>query len=1310
MGAYPAYKKDYEAMVFIDGWDVVAINSDGSVIDHGTNWVDDSDVIQSAIDYVVSATGGGKISIGAGVFVIYTPILVKSYIQLCGEGTTTTLYAETGLDDDVIYIEDQTNCLIENMWIAGNSAGQASGSGIYINHTASTDCFNVVKEVVITDCKEYGVEISSNSDYVSLLYNTISGCGTASVSDPTLTSVIRDTYGHTSIQSKRDYDAMVFIEGTSVIAVDSDGSVISRGVAGTDDATVIQAAITSVNSSETAPKTLCISSGRYYLSATVELSGTEYLTVSGGGKNETVLLPIGDTTAIKLVQAVRVSINNITCEGHSGMTEPLIELVGDNDSTISSSTSCSYCNLDMIRVRCSGNSHIGIKLTTRATEPSPSSQRTAIVWCNFRNIEISYPSTGIDFNLENAYTVAPPSDGGWINANTFENISINAPVIAIDFTNSLNGLMTAGNCFNNIQVQASATTTHGIKNIWRESNMFDNIYFWDWKYCPTAPKATIGTSLVQGIGLNNTVTCVNHNYNNPGVNFVGFGDIYNRESTGNSNSLILPHYVGGSPRGSTTNIRVSNYGGDYDSLQYALTKIYPSSDHRFVVHVYGKISETDLIVARSYVDVIGHGAYIDLDIDSNGAGISFDGVVDSTWQNLKIVRSGTVTSDSPTIEILGASTPVLDNIVVTNSVTGANGHGLYIYSITDGSAPRMTGCSFTGSSGSYGCYVKSVGPFKFDSCNMYAVDNGFAYRSSVPTGYELLEPTGAIVSNCNLYADTTTAAQETYANIEWRNCTFVGGDSAQYARAYYSYLSHSKFVGCTFISNSADVYSPAILLYGSCYFEGCDIIGSMVSGLGSNCISVYQGSSQFNNCSIYYYGSDGAVCTYGGGSVCLSNCQIKPRLVFKYHTGCSGDGTFTLVSGSPYYVDNIEIYVSKAGGVGSTVDFGTTIGGSDIASGVDTSSTGWKAIKSNYNEILADSPIYYTSTDPAAVFTAYVTLGYNNTGSVLDIRSTGKVILYGTGIVSNPARDRAMSINSVARSNDAVTLVGCNMVCLDPTKVAIKSDSIYRPNAYGCNIIGRLENVYGVGYLEQLNLHTDVVLEKLGTPRLLVPCIDTTGTTITDYTRNLNNLTAVSSVVDWFNLLHDKMIYYDFNGTAHYLYRANDTDFDFGNAATDDAFSIVCCVNPDDVTSRQIIGKWDDNNQREWRLFFDANGYPTLQLYDESADTYIGRQDQTAFTTGSWQVIVATYDGSGINAGCKIYIDGVQLDDADYDNGVYVAMEAVTANLMVGALKNAAAYSEYYDGKMTWIGVAAKELSADEVWSLTQRLKGVLGI
>jgi len=781
MGAYPAYKKDYDAMVFIDGWDVVAINSDGSVIDHGTNWVDDSDVIQSAIDYVVSATGGGKISIGAGVFVIYTPILVKSYIQLCGEGTTTTLYAETGLDDDVIYIEDQTNCLIENMWIAGNSAGQASGSGIYINHAASTDCFNVVKDVVITDCKEYGVEISSNSDYVSLLNNIIGGCGTAPVSDPTLTSVIRDTYGHTSIQSRRDYDAMVFIEGTSVIAVDSNGVCIARGVAGTDDATVIQAALDYVYAQKAAG-TVILSNDKFYTSATITLP--RGIALIGSGFSNSGTTPLGTTI-------------------YMGS--------GVNSDIISSDT----------------KSH----------------QR-----------------------IENLVL-----DGNGANNTT-------------------------GRCI---------YMTGGVNNVIRN------------------------------------VLTMNH------ASTQQYGGVYILNST----TITIENLY-----------MVANVVGDYTPCQFG-----------------GYNFSINRVIAESATGV-------------NASGISFNGVHNSHVSNL---------------------------------------------------------------------YVEDVS---------YGIGIAYCYN----TVFE-----GLSINNNNAY--------------------------------------------CVSLQ----------------YCKGTTVIGANYSGVAAT-----------RNFYIY--------------DTC-SNCTVIGAVGFTNIVDTSTDSTI----------------------IASSKDFGTR--------------------QKSRNEI------------------------------------------------------RSM-----------------------------------------------------IAYLNDI----------LGSPRLIVPIVNTSGNrlssgaTVNDLSRHANDLTCsvdLSVLTEQSTFLFNpyfqgESVFINLDGTDEYLYRANDTDFDFGDAATDDAFSIVCCVNPDDVTSRQIIGKWDDNNQREWRLFFDANGYPTLQLYDESADTYIGRQDQTAFTTGSWQVIVATYDGSGINAGCKIYIDGVQLDDTDYDNGVYVAMEAVTANLMVGALKNAAVYSEYYDGKMTWIGVAAKELSPDEVWSLTQRLKGVLGI
>ena len=50
-----------------------------------------------------------------------------------------------------------------------------------------------------------------------------------------------------SASRKKPYDAMVYLEGTSVIAVDSTGNVIDKGTAGTDDTTVIQAALNALN-------------------------------------------------------------------------------------------------------------------------------------------------------------------------------------------------------------------------------------------------------------------------------------------------------------------------------------------------------------------------------------------------------------------------------------------------------------------------------------------------------------------------------------------------------------------------------------------------------------------------------------------------------------------------------------------------------------------------------------------------------------------------------------------------------------------------------------------------------------------------------------------------------------------------------------------------------------------------------------------------------------------------------------------------------------------------------------------------------
>lgn len=260
---------------------------------------------------------------------------------------------------------------------------------------------------------------------------------------------------------------------------------------------------------------------------------------------------------------------------------------------------------------------------------------------------------------------------------------------------------------------------------------------------------------------------------------------------------------------------------------------------------------------------------------------------------------------------------------------------------------------------------------------------------------------------------------------------------------------------------------------------------------------------------------------------------------------------------------------------------------------------------------------------------------------------------------------------------------------------------------------------YGLGYsiinskgyipLADIRYPLERAMSLMGTPALLCPCVETTGTGITDYTRLVNSLTAQTSVATWVGF-QGRATYYDLNGTSHYLYKTDDTDFTFGNSLSDRAFTTTVALNADSVISAQIMGKWDNNSQREWRVFLDASGYLTFQLYDESVDKYIGRQYTSALTTSTWNIITTTYDGTGDCEGCHIYLNGVQVDNADYENAGYIAMQDTTAYFMVGALKNNTTYSEYYDGKLTWLGIASREFDPDEALALNHLLKGLLGV
>ena len=171
-------------------------------------------------------------------------------------------------------------------------------------------------------------------------------------------------------------------------------------------------------------------------------------------------------------------------------------------------------------------------------------------------------------------------------------------------------------------------------------------------------------------------------------------------------------------------------------------------------------------------------------------------------------------------------------------------------------------------------------------------------------------------------------------------------------------------------------------------------------------------------------------------------------------------------------------------------------------------------------------------------------------------------------------------------------------------------------------------------------------------------------------------------------------------------------DFFFGDGTTDEPFSVVSLVQADNVTptaAATILAIWNkdtDGEQRHYRVYLTAtNGYPTIEIYDESANAYIGRQDQTALPDTNPHLLVFTYSGSGASAGAAVSVDGAELDDANSESGTYVAQEdpGSAEKVLVGHTLSAASTpvaEEFWDGKMYLVMLVAKELNEDEIWAI----------
>lgn len=199
---------------------------------------------------------------------------------------------------------------------------------------------------------------------------------------------------------------------------------------------------------------------------------------------------------------------------------------------------------------------------------------------------------------------------------------------------------------------------------------------------------------------------------------------------------------------------------------------------------------------------------------------------------------------------------------------------------------------------------------------------------------------------------------------------------------------------------------------------------------------------------------------------------------------------------------------------------------------------------------------------------------------------------------------------------------------------------------------------------------------------------DTTGHTANFTPREVaagSTLVAFDTPLNLKNPAHYQgdIITVDLNGTDESL---DTPDANFYTVTATNLFSVSFVAKFDAVASQWLFTKWDETTgteAREWRLGLASDGKLRMEIYDETANSFIGRSYNTALVAGRYYVFHATYDGTTASTGIVLYIDGSVVDDTTVEDGVLTSMQNTTTLPRIGSyLSTGGARTGFINGKV----------------------------
>ncbi len=192
--------------------------------------------------------------------------------------------------------------------------------------------------------------------------------------------------------------------------------------------------------------------------------------------------------------------------------------------------------------------------------------------------------------------------------------------------------------------------------------------------------------------------------------------------------------------------------------------------------------------------------------------------------------------------------------------------------------------------------------------------------------------------------------------------------------------------------------------------------------------------------------------------------------------------------------------------------------------------------------------------------------------------------------------------------------------------------------------------------------------------KLLLPCNEISGTTLTDYSGNGHDFTVSADISTLTNPTatggRTPLLKLS-KAASEYFYIADHADFSAVSGGADIAFSLGLLVNMTTLGIYSIVFAKGNflgaETTREYWLSLDTDNEPTFRCFDESTNGYIGRRCSPNVLGVDTYRIIVTYDGSGLASGIKIFSNKVQIDTGDASGGSYVAMEDLGGRLSFGA-------------------------------------------